>query len=63
MIQAQYHNTSVLYHTKNKLTVYYLKTSKSNTVNLNNTHGVTKKLCEQGLITKECIAMHTNFNF
>ena len=41
----------------NKLTVYYLK--KQEPISLT-TNDVTIKLREEGLITKECIAMHTN---
>ena len=50
----RYYNVSVLFtfvlNNFNKLTVNYLKT----------TNDVTIKSCEQELITKECIAMHTN---
>ena len=41
----------------NTLKVHYLKTMRLLRLTTND---VTIKLHEQGLITKECIAMHTN---
>ena len=49
-------------HNDNRLTVHYLKTRRSSCNNLliNYTNDVRRKSCEQELITRKCIATHTN---